>query len=95
MGSGVSVLVCGLSGGFQRLGVELLRHEFWEKAHEDRALCHGLFGDEDDTVLASETRPLFERHYPGMSGSFPGGHRLNAHVVVHTLLPCIRGLNLF
>ena len=27
---------------------ELLRHEFWEKAHEDRALCHGLFGDEDD-----------------------------------------------
>ena len=48
MGSGVSVLVCGLSGGFQRLGVELLRHEFWERAHEDRELCHGLFGGEDD-----------------------------------------------
>ena len=48
MGSGVSVLVCGLSGGFQRLGVELLRREFWEKAHEDRALCHGLFGGADD-----------------------------------------------
>ena len=28
--------------------VELLRREFWEKAHEDRALCHGLFGGEDD-----------------------------------------------
>ena len=74
---------------------ELLRREFWEKAHEDRALCHGLFGDEDDTVLASETRPVFEQHYPGMSSSFSGGHRLNAHVVVHTLLPYIRGLNLF
>ena len=36
-----------------------------------------------------------ERHYPGMSSSFPGGHRLNAHVVVHTLLPYIRSLNLF
>ena len=27
---------------------KLLRREFWEKAHEDRELCHGLFGDEDN-----------------------------------------------
>ena len=74
---------------------EMEAHQFDGIADEDRALCHGLFGDEDDTILASETRPLFERHYPGMSSSFPGGHRLNAHVVVHTLLPYIRGLNLF
>ena len=74
---------------------EMETHQFDGIADEDRALCHGLFGDEDDTVLASETRPLFERHYPGMSSSFPGGHRLNAHVVVYTLLPYIRGLNLF
>ena len=74
---------------------EMEAHQFDGIADEDRALCHGLFGDEDDTVLASETRPLFERHYPGMSSSFPGGHRLNAHVVVHTLLPYIRSLNLF
>ena len=69
--------------------------QFGGVTDEDRALCHGLFGDEDDTVLASETRPVFEQHYPGMSSTFPGGHRLNAHVVVHTLLPCIRGLKLF
>ena len=74
---------------------EMELHQFDGVTDADRALCHGLFGDEDDTVLASETRPLFERHYPGMSSSFPGGHRLNAHVVLHTLLPYIRGLNLF
>ena len=62
---------------------------------DDRALCHGLFGDEDGTVLAAETRPMFERHYPGMSHLFHGGHRMNAHVVMHTLLPYIRNLNLF
>ena len=69
--------------------------QFGGVTDEGRALCHGLFGDEDDTVLASETRPVFEQHYPGMSSTFPGGDRLNAHVVVHTLLPYIRGLNLF
>ena len=62
---------------------------------DDRTLCHGLFGDEDNTVLADETRPVFEQHYPGMSQVFHGGHRMNAHVVVHTLLPFIRNLNLF
>lgn len=31
----------------------------------------------------------------GMSHVFHGGHRMNAHVVVHTLVPYIRSLNLF
>jgi len=39
-----------------------------------------------------ESRPVFERYYPGMSRVFPGGHRLNDHVVTHTLLPFIREL---
>ena len=46
-------------------------HQFESVTDEDCAFCHGLFGDEDDTVLASETRSLFERHYLGMSSSFP------------------------
>ena len=70
-------------------------HQFDGVIDEDRALCHGLFSDEDDTILASETRPVFEQHYPGMSHVFSGGHRMNAHVVVHTLVPYIRSLNLF
>ena len=61
---------------------------------DDRTLCHGLFGDEDDTVLAAETHPVFEQHYPGMSRFFHGGHRMNAHVVVHTLVPYIRSLHI-
>ncbi len=73
---------------------EMEAHQFDGVTDEDRALCHGLFGDEDDTVFASEARPVFERHYPGMSSLFHGGHRLNAHLVVHTLLPYIRNLNL-
>ena len=70
-------------------------HQFDGIVEEDRALCHGLFGDEDETIFASETRPVFEQHYPGMSHVFHGGHRMNAHVVVHTLVPYIRSLNLF
>ena len=70
-------------------------HQFDGVTEEDRTLCHGLFGDEDDTILASEMRPVFEQHHPGMSHVFPGGHRMNAHVVVHTLVPYIRSLNIF
>ena len=68
---------------------EVEAHQFDGVTDDDRTLCHGLFGDKDDTVLASETRPVFERYYPGMSRVFPGGHRLNADVVTHTLLPFI------
>ena len=57
--------------------VGLLRHELWDK---------------DDTSPAAQTQSAFEEHYPGMSRVFPGGHRLNADVVTHTLLPFIREL---
>jgi len=69
-------------------------HQFDGITDDDRALCHGLFGDEDDTVFTDETRPVFERHYPGMSHMFHGGHRMNAHIVVHTLVPYIRNLDI-
>ena len=67
-------------------------HQFDGVTDDDRTLCHGLFGDED-TILSSETRPLFEQYYPGMSRVFPGGHRMNTEVVTRTLLPFIRELN--
>ena len=71
---------------------EVEAHQFDDVTDDDRKLCHGLFGDED-TLLSALTMPTFEQHYPGMSHTFPGGHRMNAHVVTHTLLPYIRSLN--
>ena len=73
---------------------EMEARQFDGITDDDRTLCHGLFGDEDE-VLSAETRPVFERHYPGMSHVFPGGHRLNAQVVSRTLLPFIDGLGIF
>ena len=70
---------------------ELEAHQFDGVTDEDRPLCHGLFGDEDP--IGVETRPLFDLHYPGMGRVFPGGHRLNADVVSHELLPFIRSLH--
>ena len=43
-------------------------------------------------MTTAQTQSAFEEHYPGMSRVFPGGHRLNADVVTHTLLPFIREL---
>ena len=74
---------------------EMEAHQFDGVTDDDRTLCHGLFGDEDTTVPASQTRPVFEQHYPGMSQIFPGGHQLNSLVVSQTLLPFIRGLGIF
>ncbi len=59
----------------------------------DRMFCHGLFGDEDDICLPE--REVFERHYPGMSRLFHGGHRLNAALVGSVLIPAIRELGIF
>ena len=59
---------------------------------DDRMLCHGLFGD-SDTLVGPESREAFERHYPGMAQSFPGGHQLNSEVLANTLVPYIRSLN--
>ena len=69
---------------------EMEAHQFDGVTDDDRTLCHGLFGDEDE--MGAETRPLFEQHYPGMAQSFPGGHRMNAYVVAHTLVPFIKSL---
>ncbi|MBQ7722276.1 MAG: hypothetical protein IJT64_05165 [Kiritimatiellae bacterium] len=73
---------------------EMEEHQFDGVTDDDRTLCHGLFGDEDTTILASQTRPVFEQHYPGMSRIFHGGHRMNAEVVTHTLIPFIRELGI-
>ena len=72
---------------------EMEARQFDGATDEDRALCHGLFGD-GDTILSAQTRPEFERHYPGMSRVFPGGHRMNAEIVSHTLIPFIRELGI-
>jgi len=71
---------------------ELEARQFDGITDDDRTLCHGLFGDEDN-LLGPESRIAFERYYPGMSKSFPGGHRMNSQVVANTLLPYIRDLN--
>ena len=73
---------------------EMEEHQFDGVTDDDRTLCHGLFGDEDTTILAPQTRPVFEQHYPGMSRIFHGGHRMNAEVVTHTLIPFIRELGI-
>ena len=71
---------------------EMEARQFEGVTDDDRMLCHGLFGDED-TLLAPQTRSVFEQHYPGMSHAFPGGHRMNDQVVAHVLLPYIKSLN--
>ena len=70
---------------------ELEARQFDGVTDDDRTLCHGLVGDEDDLV-GPESRAAFERLYPGMSHSFHGGHRMNSQIVASTLLPYIRSL---
>ena len=71
---------------------ELESRQFDGIDDDDRMLCHGLFGDAD-TLVGPESREAFERHYPGMAQSFPGGHQLNSEVLADTLVPFIRSLN--
>ena len=59
----------------------------------DQIFCHGLFGDEDDMCKCWIEE--FERHYPGMSRTFQGGHRMNADIVRRVLIPFIRELKAF
>ena len=68
--------------------VEMESHQFDDCTPLDAALCHGLFGDEDTIGLPH--RDTFELYYPGMSRLFHGGHRMNADVVNHVLIPYIR-----
>ena len=69
---------------------EMEAHQFEGGDEVDRIFCHGLFGDEDEIGLP--WRDEFERHYPGMSHVFHGGHRMNAEIVHEVLIPFIRGL---
>ena len=69
---------------------EMEAHQFDGLDEVDRLFCHGLFGDADE--FAAEARPIFERHYPGMSRTFAGGHRMNAELVHAVLFPFIDSL---
>lgn len=71
---------------------EMEAHQFDGITDDDRALCYGLFGDEDD--IDPSNRPTFEAHYPGMARSFAGGHRLNADTVKEVLIPFIRSFGI-
>ena len=71
---------------------EMEAHQFDGITDDDRALCHGLFGSQDD--IAPGNRPIFEQHYPGMSREFEGGHRLNDDLVKGVLIPLIHEIGL-
>lgn len=72
---------------------EMEAHQFDGIDEVEQLFCHGLFGDADE--LAGDNRALFERHYPGMSVGYAGGHQLNADVVKDTLVPFIRSLGIW
>ena len=67
---------------------EMESRQFEDCSADDSGMCFALFGDEDTIGLSC--RQMFEIHYPGMSRIFHGGHRMNAEVVRHTLIPFIR-----
>ncbi len=67
---------------------EMEAHQFDGCDEVDALFCHGLFGLKDD--LTAPDRAIFESHYPGMTRTFEGGHRLNADLVRSHLLPYIR-----
>ncbi len=69
---------------------EMEAHQFDGLDDVDRLFCHALFGDADE--FAKEARPIFESHYPGMSQTFEGGHRMNAELVHKVLFPFIDAL---
>ena len=71
---------------------EMEAHQFDGVDEVDQLFCHGLFGDADE--FAAEARPIFERHYPGMSQTFEGGHRMNAELVHKVLFPFINSLGI-
>ena len=71
---------------------EMEAHQFDGITDDDRQLCFGLFGDSD--TLAPGNQPVFERHYPGQSRTFEGGHRLNDDAVKNVLLPFISELGI-
>jgi hypothetical protein len=71
---------------------EMEEHQFDGIDEVDRIFCHGLFGDEDKIGMAWIDE--FEKHYPGMSRTFNGGHRMNYDIVHRVLIPFIRELKI-
>ena len=72
---------------------EMEAHQFDGIDEVEQLFCHGLFGDADE--LAGDNRARFEEHYPGMSVSYAGGHRLSADIVKGVLVPFVRSLGLW
>lgn len=72
---------------------EMEAHQFDGIDEVEQLFCHGLFGDADE--LAGDNRALFERHYPGQSLGYAGGHQLNADIVKGVLVPFVRTLGIF
>ena len=72
---------------------EMEEHQFDGIDEVDQIFCHGLFGDEDE--ISAVWIEEFETHYPGLSHKFHGGHRMNADIVRHVLIPFIHGLQIF
>jgi hypothetical protein len=68
-------------------------HQFEGIDEVDQILCHGLFGNKDEIGLPWFRE--FEKHYPGMAYMFYGGHRMNAGIVRHVLIPFIHNLKIF
>lgn len=71
---------------------EMEAHQFEGITEDDRMLCFALFGRDDD--ITAPYRETFERHYPGQSRFFDGGHRLNADAVKAALVPLIDEIGL-
>lgn len=67
---------------------EMERHQFEGITPEDAALCYGLFGTNDTTVNSYDT---FCAHYTNAI-RFEGEHRLNDHVMKHSVLPLVNKL---
>ena len=75
--------------------VGLLRHELWEKAPPDHRVT--IVAPDiplDPLVALPMLEELAYAEVPDLiiGTSMSRGHRMNAHIVVHTLLPFIRGL---
>ena len=75
-----------LTKGLQSEYKEVAQHCFETSTDEDKELVYGLFGREDPIV---HTYDIFKQHYP-QAIYFKGEHRLNDHVVLHSLMPVIQ-----
>lgn len=70
---------------------QMERSQFNGITPEDRELCYGLFGINDESVNPVNAYNTFTKYYPHAQ-RFEGGHQLNDKVVHKTLLPLLRQL---